>query len=351
MSNNLSSELLARADSQIGGVDSLTALDAVRVTFLGKSGELTALLKSLKDLPEDKRRGAGMEINVAREQIEAALSQKKNELESIELSARLSSEKIDITIDKPDCRVGSLHPINQTRTRICDFFASMGFTVADSPEIESDYYNFDALNIPFDHPARESQDTFFLAEHIVLRSQTSSGQIRFMEKVKPPFKMICPGRVYRADDVDATHSPMFHQLEGLVVDKNITMCDLKGILELFAKHFFGAQTKTRFRPSFFPFTEPSVEVDASCFNCGGKGKTEDGSNCRVCKGTGWIEILGAGLVNRHVLSNCGIDPNVYSGFAFGMGLDRITNILHGITDLRVVFENDIRFLRQFKGGK
>ncbi|MCL2796963.1 MAG: phenylalanine--tRNA ligase subunit alpha [Firmicutes bacterium] len=344
---NLCEELLSRATAQIDAADSAVRLEALRVALLGKQGELTALLKGLKDLPDAERPAVGKAINDARTQIENALSHKKSYFEDAALRERLQSERVDFTIDIPDRPIGSIHPINHTRQRICDFFVSMGFFVADSPEIETEFYNFEALNIPSDHPAREVQDTFFLADGIVLRSQTSSGQIRFMEKYPPPFKMISPGRVYRCDDVDATHSPMFHQLEGLVVDKNITMCDLKGILELFAKHFFGSQTKTRFRPSFFPFTEPSVEVDASCFNCGGKGQA-GGVPCRVCKGTGWIEILGAGLVNRRVLQNVGVNPDVYSGFAFGMGLDRITNILHGITDLRVVFENDVRFLKQFR---
>ena len=340
-------ELLKRVIKRIDEAESLKVLNDIRVTFLGKLGELTQLLKSLKDFPEVERPAVGKRINEIREEIEVALDRKQAVFENMELSERLRNEKIDITINKNNGQQGSLHPINQIRMRISDFFVSMGFMVADSPEIETDYYNFEALNIPKDHPAREMQDTFFVSENIVLRSQTSSGQIRTMEKFKPPIKMISPGKVYRADDVDATHSPMFHQLEGLVVDKNITMCDLKGILDLFAKYFFGENTKTRFRPSYFPFTEPSVEVDASCFNCGGTGQ-KDGANCRVCKGTGWIEILGAGLVNRKVLQNCGIDPDVYSGFAFGMGIDRIMNILHGITDLRVVFENDIRFLKQFK---
>ena len=347
MSFNPYEEIIARAAAQIDGADSLRTLEETRVAFLGRQGELTLKLRGLKDLSDAERPEAGKHINEARIKMETAFDEKQRGLEKAALTERLCKEKIDITIDKTDRPRGSIHPINQTRRRVSDFFVSMGFMAVDSPEIETDYYNFEALNIPSDHPAREMQDTFFVTERIVLRSQTSSGQIRTMEKFKPPIKMITSGKVYRSDDVDATHSPMFHQLEGLVVDKNITMCDLKGILDLFAQSFFGGSTKTRFRPSYFPFTEPSVEVDVSCFNCGGTGH-KDGANCRVCKGTGWIEILGAGLVNRRVLENCGIDPDVYSGFAFGMGLDRITNILHGITDLRVVFENDIRFLKQFE---
>jgi len=338
---------------RVEGANSLAELNDIRVNAMGKSGEWTNILKSLKDVSSEQRPVVGKLVNEAREQIETAISQKQKILDEAELAKRLASEKIDISINKPNQKLGTLHPINQTKYRIADFFVQMGFTVSDSPEIETDYYNFEALNTPSDHPARDAQDTFFITDNVLLRSHTSAGQIRLMEKTKPPIKMISLGKVYRADAVDATHSPMFHQMEGLVVDKGINLCHLKGTLELFAKLFFGENTKIRFRPSFFPFTEPSVEVDASCFICGGTGidKTRDDGidNCKVCKGTGWIEILGAGLVNRKVLANCGIDPNVYTGFAFGMGLDRITNILHAITDLRVVFENDVRFLNQFKG--
>ena len=235
--------------------------------------------------------------------------------------------------------MGRLHPLSSVKKRLVDFFVSMGFDVMDGPEVETDYYNFEALNVPKDHPARDMQDTFFIDEGILLRSQTSASQVRYMEKVKPPIKMISPGRVFRNDD-DATHSPVFHQLEGLVVDKGITMCDLKGILDMFAKHFFGKDTQVRFRPSYFPFTEPSVEVDVSCAMCHGAG-------CRICKGTGWIEILGAGIVNRKVLRTCGIDPDEYTGFAFGFGIDRIANIIHSIPHIKLLYENDVRFLRQF----
>ena len=312
----------------------------IRVRVLGKNGELTALLKSMKDLPPEKRPEAGKIVNAAREKLEQAIAARQAELERLELAKRLREEKIDISIDIRPPASGGLHPLTIMRSRITEFFSSLGFVIADSPEIETDYYNFEALNIPADHPAREMQDTFFITENILLRSQTSAGQVRMMEKVKPPIKMLSPGRVFRADEADATHSPVFHQVEGLVVDKGITMCDLKGILDLFAKKFFGENTKTRFRPSYFPFTEPSVEVDASCSQCGGKG-------CRVCKGTGWIEILGAGMVNRNVLKTCGINPDEYTGFAFGVGLDRITNIIFGINSMRTVFENDVRFLKQF----
>lgn len=325
----------------IAAAQSVSALEEVRVKVLGKNGELTALLKSMKDIPPERRPEAGKIVNVARAELEQAIAAKSAALKNAELDRKLREEKIDITIEGAAPQIGGLHPISIMRQRIEDFFSSLGFVVADSPEIETDYYNFEALNIPADHPAREMQDTFYVAPGILLRSQTSAGQIRMMEKVKPPIKMISPGRVFRSDEVDATHSPVFHQVEGLVVDKGITMCDLKGILDLFARTFFHADTKTRFRPSYFPFTEPSVEVDVTCSRCGGKG-------CRVCKGTGWIEILGAGLVNRNVLSGCGIDPDEYTGLAFGVGLDRITNIIYGINDLRTMFENDVRFLAQFR---
>ncbi len=326
--------------NRIAACDTISDLNDIRVKILGKNGELTAILKGMKDIPPEKRPEAGKIVNEAREKLEQAITSRQKALEDAELERRLACEKIDISINTNTLPVGGLHPLTIVRNRIVDFFSSLGFIVADSPEIETDYYNFEALNIPKDHPAREMQDTFFITENILLRSQTSAGQIRMMEKVKPPLKMISPGRVFRADEVDATHSPVFHQVEGLVVDKGITMCDLKGMLDLFAKKFFGESTKTRFRPSYFPFTEPSVEVDASCSQCGGKG-------CRVCKGTGWIEILGAGMVNRNVLNNCGINPDEYTGFAFGAGLDRITNIIYGINDLRTFFENDVRFLKQF----
>lgn len=325
---------------QIENAQCQKVLNEVKVKVLGKNGELTALLRNLKDLPADQRPLAGKWVNEARELLESKFDEKFSALYREETAKKLSGEKIDITIDKSCRDVGCLHPLNQVKNKIIDFFLSLGFIVTQSPEIETDYYNFEALNTPYDHPARDMQDTFYITDHILLRSQTSTGQIRTMEKVKPPIKMISPGRVYRSDDLDATHSPMFHQIEGLVVDKNITMCDLKGILDMFAQHFFGEACKTRFRPSYFPFTEPSVEVDATCNHCHGSG-------CRVCKGTGWIEILGAGMVNRNVLKNCGINPDEYTGFAFGMGLDRVTNIIHK-TDMRAVFENDVRFLKQFK---
>ena len=324
---------------QIASAGSKKTLADVKVRYFGKNGELTGLLRNLKDLPADMRPLAGKYVNDARVKLEAAFDARFRALDEAEIGEKLRSERIDITIDKELRAVGSLHPLNAVRRRIENFFISMGFAVADSPEIETDYYNFEALNIPADHPSRDMQDSFYITPGILLRSQTSAGQIRTMEKTKPPIKMISPGRTYRSDDLDATHSPMFHQIEGLVVDKGITMCDLKGILESFAQNFFGAETEIRFRPSYFPFTEPSVEVDVTCHNCHGAG-------CRICKGTGWIEVLGAGMVNRKVLSVCDIDPDVYTGFAFGMGLDRIAIITSGL-DFKAIFENDIRFLKQF----
>lgn len=333
-------DIIARALARIAATDGVKELNAVKSEVLGKSGALTAVLRNLKDLEPEERPLVGKIVNEARETLEAAFRARDKELYEKELAARLGSEKVDITVDGGERKAGGLHPLTIVKNEVIRFFSSLGFMVVDSPEIETDYYNFRALNVPADHPARDMQDTFYITDNILLRTQTSAGQIRTMEKVKPPIKMINIGRVYRSDDVDATHSPVFHQIEGLVVDKHITMCDLKGILSMFAKFFFGENTKTRFRPSYFPFTEPSVEVDASCPHCGGAG-------CRVCKGTGWIEILGAGMVHRNVLRGCNIDPNKYTGFAFGIGLDRITVIRYGINDMRPEFENDIRFLKQF----
>ncbi len=331
--------LVNQTKKKLNAVSSAKELTDLKVSILGKNGELTLILRGLKDLSDDERPLMGKIVNEARTEIETLINKRYVDLENKELNERLMKEKVDITIDQKTA-IGKIHPLNVIKRKAIDFFVSMGFLVTDSPEIETTYYNFDMLNIPFDHPAREMQDTFFVTEKILLRTQTSAGQIRTMEKIKPPIKMISPGRVFRSDEADATHTPCFHQLEGLVVDKGITMCDLKGILASFAKHFFSENSSIRFRPSHFPFTEPSVEVDAACPHCGGKG-------CNVCKGTGWIEILGAGMVNRHVLSGCGIDPDVYTGFAFGVGLDRITAICHGINDARVPFEGDVRFLKQF----
>ena len=313
----------------------------LKMQFLGKTGEISALSKGMRDIPPEQRPEAGKLVGEIRTWAEEQFAAREEQLKAEELSARYASERVDVTMPARFAGTGSVHPVSLVRQELIDIFAGMGFDIYEGPEIEQDYYNFQALNIPADHPARDMQDTFFIGGEYLLRSQTSSGQIRVMENKKPPIKVLSPGRVYRSDS-DATHSPMFHQMEGLVVDRGITLNDLKGCLDEFARRMFAEGTKTRLRPSYFPFTEPSVEVDLSCCNCGGKG-------CRVCKGTGWIEVLGAGVVNRRVLENCGIDPDEYTGFAFGMGLERIAMIKYGITDIRLLFEGDVRFLRQFKG--
>jgi phenylalanyl-tRNA synthetase alpha chain len=312
----------------------------VRVKYLGKKGELTAILKSMGGLSPEERPIMGQLVNTAKAEVDAALSAKVTEMQAAAEELKLKEETIDITMPAKTDKTGKLHPLNTVLNDMIDIFQSMGFDVVDGPEVETDHYNFECLNVPADHPARDMQDTFYLAENILLRTQTSAAQIRTMETRKPPIRVICPGRVFRADEVDATHSPVFHQIEGLVVDKGVTMCDLKGVLEQFAHEIYGPDTKVKFRPSFFPFTEPSVEVDVSCSECGGKG-------CRVCKGAGWIEILGAGMVHPNVLRACGIDPEEYSGFAFGIGLDRLTTTRYKISDIRLLFENDKRFLDQF----
>ncbi len=312
----------------------------LKMEYLGKGGKISALSKGMRDVPAEERPEAGRLLGELRAWAEEQFDAREKELKRRELAAKVAGERIDVTMPAKFHAGGSVHPVTLVRRELEEIFSGMGFNIFEGPEIERDYYNFQALNIPADHPARDMQDTFFVGGEYLLRSQTSSGQIRVMEKQAPPIKVLSPGRVYRSDS-DATHSPMFHQMEGLVVDKGITLCDLKGILDEFARRMFTAETKTRFRPSYFPFTEPSVEVDLSCKNCGGKG-------CRICKGTGWIEVLGAGMVNRRVLENCGIDPDVYTGFAFGIGLERIAMIKYGIGDIRLLFENDVRFLRQFK---
>lgn len=312
----------------------------IRVKYLGKKGELTAILKMMGGLSPEERPIMGQLVNTAKAEVEAALGVKVTEMQAAAEELKLKEETIDITMPAKTDKTGKLHPLNTVLNDMIDIFQSMGFDVVDGPEVETDHYNFECLNVPADHPARDMQDTFYLAENILLRTQTSAAQIRTMETRKPPIRVICPGRVFRADEVDATHSPVFHQIEGLVVDKGVTMCDLKGVLEQFAHEIYGPDTKVKFRPSFFPFTEPSVEVDVSCSECGGKG-------CRVCKGAGWIEILGAGMVHPNVLRSCGIDPEEYSGFAFGIGLDRLTTTRYKISDIRLLFENDKRFLDQF----
>ncbi|MEE1278175.1 MAG: phenylalanine--tRNA ligase subunit alpha [Acutalibacteraceae bacterium] len=318
----------------------LSEIEELRVRFLGKKGEVSSILKQLGGLSAEERPVIGQLANEVRADIDAAISDAKKRLEADALNQKLAAEKLDITMPGKKGKIGGLHPINTVLNDMIDIFQSMGFDVVDGPEVETDYYNFEALNVPADHPARDMQDTFYLSDNLLLRTQTSAAQIRTMKTRKPPIRIVCPGRVFRADEVDATHSPVFHQMEGLVVDKGVTMCDLLGVLEKFAHEIYGPETKVKFRPSFFPFTEPSVEVDVSCSECGGKG-------CRVCKGTGWIEILGAGMVHPNVLRACDIDPEVYSGFAFGIGLDRLTTTRYKISDIRLLFENDIRFLEQF----
>ena len=318
----------------------LSEIEELRVRFLGKKGEVSSILKQLGGLSAEERPVIGQLANEVRADIDAAVSDAKKRLEADALNQKLAAEKLDITMPGKSGKIGGLHPINTVLNDMIDIFQSMGFDVVDGPEVETDYYNFEALNVPADHPARDMQDTFYLSDNLLLRTQTSAAQIRTMKTRKPPIRIVCPGRVFRADEVDATHSPVFHQMEGLVVDKGVTMCDLLGVLEKFAHEIYGPETKVKFRPSFFPFTEPSVEVDVSCSECGGKG-------CRVCKGTGWIEILGAGMVHPNVLRACDIDPEVYSGFAFGIGLDRLTTTRYKISDIRLLFENDIRFLEQF----
>ncbi|MBQ9355633.1 MAG: phenylalanine--tRNA ligase subunit alpha [Clostridia bacterium] len=315
-------------------------IEELRVKYLGKKGELTAILKQMGGLSAEERPKMGQLVNEAKQNIENLISKRGQELKLKATELKLKSETIDITMPPKKREVGKLHPLNTVLDDMIDIFQSMGFDVLDGPEVETDHYNFECLNVPADHPARDMQDTFYLGENLLLRTQTSAAQIRTMETRKPPIRIICPGRVFRADEVDATHSPVFHQIEGLVVDKGITMCDLKGVLEQFAHEIYGKDTEVKFRPSFFPFTEPSVEVDVTCSECGGKG-------CRVCKGSGWIEILGAGMVHPNVLRSCGIDPDVYSGFAFGIGLDRLTTTRYKISDIRLLFENDKRFLNQF----
>ncbi len=329
-----------KAKADVENAATLADIEELRVKYLGKKGEVSLVLKQLGQLSSEERPIIGQLANEVRADIENAIKDAKTRLEAEALNSRLASERIDITMPGRVSAFGGLHPINIVLNDLIDIFQSMGFDVVDGPEVETDYYNFEALNVPADHPARDMQDTFYLNDNLLLRTQTSAAQIRTMKTRKPPIRIVCPGRVFRADEVDATHSPVFHQMEGLVVDKGVTMCDLLGVLEQFAREIYGPETKVKFRPSFFPFTEPSVEVDVTCSECGGKG-------CRVCKGSGWIEILGAGMVHPNVLRACGIDPEVYSGFAFGIGLDRLTTTRYKISDIRLLFENDVRFLEQF----
>ncbi len=329
-----------KAEQALENAQSLEDLENIRVAFLGKKGEITAVLKQMGGLSAEERPAMGQLANEVRSFLEGELEKAKESLSSKALEMKIKSEKIDVTMPGKSNKIGKPHPLTTVMDEIKEIFLGMGFEVADGPEVEYDYYNFEALNIPPEHPARDTQDTFYINDKILLRTQTSPMQIRVMEKKKPPIRIIAPGRVYRSDAVDATHSPLFHQIEGLVVDKGITMADLKGTLEVFIKGLYGEDSKVRFRPHHFPFTEPSAEVDVCCYVCGGKG-------CRLCKGEGWIEILGAGMVHPKVLANCGIDPEEYSGFAFGLGLERIVMRHYNIDDMRLLYENDVRFLKQF----
>jgi len=315
-------------------------LEEIRIKYLGKKGELTAVLRNMGSLTAEERPIIGQLANEVRDYMNEKIEDTAYVLKRKEVEVRLLTEFVDVTMPSKKHELGGRHPLSIVLDEIKDIFIGMGFSIAEGPEIEKTYYNFDALNHDANHPARDMQDTFYITENVLLRTQTSPVQVRTMLKQQPPIRVISPGRVFRADEIDATHSPMFHQIEGLVVDKGITMANLKGTLDTFAKKLYGEKTKTKFRPHHFPFTEPSAEVDCTCFACEGKG-------CRICKGSGWIEILGAGMVHPNVLRNCGIDPEVYSGFAFGMGLDRITMLRYGIDDLRLMFENDKRFLSQF----
>lgn len=333
-------ELRARAVEYIESSKDTQALNEIRVQLLGKKGEITQLLKSMKELSAEERPAFGQLVNELRESVESRLLKQRSLLERAAREARLLNETIDVTLPAKRIQYGHAHPNTRALEEVERIFIGMGYQVVEGPEIEFDEYNFEKLNIPKGHPARDEQDTFYITENILLRTQTSSVQARIMEQGKPPIRIICPGRVFRSDAVDATHSPSFHQIEGLVIDKNVSFSDLKGTLDTFAKELFGPETRTKLRPHHFPFTEPSAEVDVSCFKCGGKG-------CRFCKGEGWIEILGCGMVHPHVLEMCGIDPKEYSGFAFGVGLERIALLKYEIDDMRLLYENDSRFLEQF----
>ena len=332
-------ELKEKAKIEAEKIVNSVNLNEIKAKFIGKNGEITALLKGMKDVPAEMRASFGKMINDLKNEVESIFTERENAIKAKEKAIKFEKEKVDITLPGKTPSLGNQHPLNIVKNQIIDAFSGMGFEIFEGPEIDTDYYCFQALNIPKDHPARDMQDTFYFSDNVLLRPHTSPGQVRTMERKQPPIKILSPGRVYRADD-DASHSPMFHQIEGLVVDKGVSLCDLKGLLDEFVKIMFDSDTKTRFRPSYFPFTEPSVEVDVTCCKCHGKG-------CNLCKGTGWIEILGAGIVNKKVLEMSGIDPERYSGLAFGLGIERITMIKYGISDIRTLFENNVRFLKQF----
>ncbi len=334
-------EIREEIESKIDSFDSSKALYEFRKTFLdNKTGKIAGLMQEMRNIPKEDRPAFGKVVNEIKEWASARFDETDAKMKKIELDRRNAAEAVDVTMPAKSTAKGKLHPNTLIVNELIDIFAGMGFEVFEGTEIENDYYNFTALNTPKDHPARDMQDTFYVSDEFLLRTQTSAGQVHVMESKQPPIKILSPGKVFRSDD-DATHSPMFSQMEGLVVDKGITLCDLKGMLDTFSERIFGDGVVTRLRPSYFPFTEPSVEVDVSCFQCGGKG-------CKLCKGTGWIEVLGAGVVNRHVLENCGIDPDVYSGFAFGMGVERIAMLKYGINNIKTLFESDTRFAEQFK---
>lgn len=335
---DLLEQIRQSAMEQLSRVDA--DLSEIRVKYLGKKGELTAVLRSMGSLSPEERPAFGQRANEVRAQIEAEIERRQTEMKSAMRDRALRAEKLDVTVPGEDVPFGHIHPLSRVQHEIEDIFIGMGYSIAEGPEVELDYYNFQALNIPPEHPARDTQDTFYITDNVLLRSQTSPVQVHVMEKERPPIRILSPGRVYRSDAVDATHSPLFHQIEGLVVDRGVTMGDLKGTLAMFARRMFGSDTKIRFRPHHFPFTEPSAEVDVSCFACGGKG-------CRFCKGEGWIEILGCGMVHPKVLEMSGIDPNEYSGYAFGIGLERMVMGRFKIDDIRLFYENDVRFLHQF----
>lgn len=332
--------ILGAARSALAEVSDLDELDQVRVRYLGKKGELTQLLKSLGKLPSEERPAAGQAINAAKQQLSESINQHRDDLQALAVANQLKAEAIDVTLPGRAAGSGGIHPVTRTMERIESFFSGIGFDVVEGPEIEDDYHNFEALNIPAHHPARAMHDTFYISEHTVLRTHTSPVQVRVMESGEPPIRIICPGRVYRCDS-DVTHTPMFHQVEGLVVDTDVSFPDLKGMVEQFLKVFFEKPLGVRFRPSYFPFTEPSAEVDIECVICGGEG-------CRVCKQTGWLEIMGCGMVHPRVFEHSGIDTEKYTGLAFGMGVERLAMLRYGVNDLRLFFENDLQFLQQFR---
>ncbi len=335
-------EILERTLEELKSANDSQSLDAVRVRVLGKKGELTGILRGMGQVAADMRPKIGQWVNEAREKLEEAIGEAQKKIAERELEKRLENEKVDVTMPVEGRSAGSLHPMSIVLEQLLDIFTGMGFEAVEGPEVELDHYNFELMNIPKNHPARDAQDTFYIDDNVVLRTHTSPVQARIMTTRKPPIRIVSFGRVYRADEADATHSPVFHQLEGLVIDENISMGDLKGTLDTFARHLYGEGVTTRFRPSFFPFTEPSAEVDLTCAACRGKG-------CRICKDTGWIEVLGSGMVNPKVLEMCGIDSRKYSGFAFGMGVERLSNLKYNVPDMRYLYENDVRFLRQFRG--